>query len=143
MLWRCESTARVQGTNSCLGTESWISTGNPRRLVTKSKIFLRFLDGVVRIDTGVREKDAISIFYDPMIAKLIVWGKTRELAIRQMSSALTEYRIMGLPNNINFLKRVLGHPEYVSGNYDTGFISKNQVGVGCLVRIDIIAGEEG
>lgn len=48
---------------------------------------------IVRIDSGIREKDEISIFYDPMISKLIVWGKDRNTAIREMSNALNEYRV--------------------------------------------------
>jgi 3-methylcrotonyl-CoA carboxylase alpha subunit len=53
----------------------------------------------VRIDSGIREKDEISIFYDPMIAKLVVWGKDRNSAIREMSNALNEYRVKLIANS--------------------------------------------
>lgn len=69
-------------------------------------------EGLVRIDTGVREGDEISIFYDPMISKLIVWGKDRDTAIQRMHKALDEYKVVGLPNNINFLKKVISHPVF-------------------------------
>jgi len=65
------------------------------------------VDDQVRIDTGVREGDEISTFYDPMISKLIVWGKDRHEAIENTYAALSDYKVVGLPNNINFLKRVL------------------------------------
>ncbi|CAD8135164.1 unnamed protein product [Paramecium octaurelia] len=80
----------------------------------------------VRIETGVREGDTISIFYDPMIAKLVVYGENRQLAIQTLLNALQNYQIHGLPNNISFLKTVLQHPEYVNQQYDTSFIAKNQ-----------------
>ena len=61
----------------------------------------------MRIDTGVREGDEISIFYDPMISKLIVWGETRNEAIETMYQALSDYKVVGLPTNIKFMKRAL------------------------------------
>ncbi|CAD8047112.1 unnamed protein product [Paramecium primaurelia] len=80
----------------------------------------------VRIETGVREGDTISIFYDPMIAKLVVYGENRQKAIQTLLNALQNYQIQGLPNNISFLKTVLQHPEYINQQYDTSFITKNQ-----------------
>ena len=61
----------------------------------------------VRIDTGVRQGDVISTFYDPMISKLIVWGEDRNQAIDRLYQALDDYKVVGLPSNIKFLKRVL------------------------------------
>lgn len=61
----------------------------------------------VRIDTGVREGDTISTFYDPMISKLIVTGDDRPSAIQNLYNALENYKVVGLPTNIKFLKRVL------------------------------------
>ena len=60
----------------------------------------------VRIETGVREHDTISTFYDPMIAKLITYAETRPEAIELMKQALKDYKIAGLNNNVKFLKRV-------------------------------------
>ncbi|WP_019139814.1 acetyl/propionyl/methylcrotonyl-CoA carboxylase subunit alpha [Noviherbaspirillum massiliense] len=80
----------------------------------------------VRIDSGVREGDAISPFYDPMIAKLIVWGKDREQALARMAQALSEYQIVGLATNIAFLKRVVESPAFAQANLDTGLIERHQ-----------------
>ena len=66
----------------------------------------------VRIDTGVEQGDAITPFYDPMIAKLIVWDETRELAVRRMQSALAEYQIVGVANNVDFLHRLVSSPSF-------------------------------
>ena len=81
---------------------------------------------VIRIDSGVREGDAISPFYDPMIAKLIVWGKDRDAALRQMSDALSQYRIVGLSSNIGFLKRLVESAPFAGAQLDTGLIEHNQ-----------------
>jgi 3-methylcrotonyl-CoA carboxylase alpha subunit len=79
----------------------------------------------VRIETGVREGDAISTFYDPMIAKLITYGRNRPEAIELMKRALRDYKIVGLNNNLRFLKRVFDNPVFQAGDYDTGFIEQN------------------
>jgi 3-methylcrotonyl-CoA carboxylase alpha subunit len=80
----------------------------------------------VRIDSGVREGDAISPFYDPMIAKLIVWGPTRFDALARMSAALAEYRIVGVATNVAFLKRLVESSAFSSAQLDTGLIERNQ-----------------
>ncbi len=80
----------------------------------------------VRIDSGVREGDAISPFYDPMIAKLIVWGKDRQAALIRMSQALSEYEIVGLASNTAFLKRLIESNPFASADLDTGLIERNQ-----------------
>jgi acetyl/propionyl-CoA carboxylase alpha subunit len=79
----------------------------------------------VRIETGVRDKDVISTYYDPMIAKLITYGATREEAIELMRQALKDYRVVGLNNNLKFLKRVFDNSVFHQGDYDTGFIEQN------------------
>ncbi|MES2297205.1 MAG: acetyl/propionyl/methylcrotonyl-CoA carboxylase subunit alpha [Pseudomonadota bacterium] len=79
----------------------------------------------VRIDSGVREGDAISPFYDPMIAKLIVWGADRTQALARMSQALAEFRIVGLATNIAFLKRLVEGSAFASADLDTGLIERN------------------
>jgi 3-methylcrotonyl-CoA carboxylase alpha subunit len=80
----------------------------------------------VRIDSGVRAGDAISPFYDPMIAKLIVWGRDREEALAQMANALTHYQVVGLTTNIAFLKRLVESPSFAGADLDTGLIERNQ-----------------
>ncbi len=78
----------------------------------------------VRNDSGVRQGSEITMHYDPMIAKLIVHGRTREEAIAKMKRALREYKINGVKTTIPFCEFVLGHPEFVNGNYDINFVPK-------------------
>ncbi len=80
----------------------------------------------VRVDTGVREGDEVSIHYDPMIAKLIVWDETRAAAVRRLSAALAETQVVGLAANVDFLSAVAEHPAYVEGTVDTGFIDRHR-----------------
>lgn len=79
----------------------------------------------VRVDTGVRQGDSVSIFYDPMISKLITWGENREAALRHMERALDDYEVVGLPTNLNFLKVAVRHPAFVEGGVDTSFMEKH------------------
>ena len=83
-------------------------------------------DGPVRIDSGVREGDAISPWYDPMIAKLICWGETREVALRALAAALRECEIAGVHTNVEFLVRTLESKAFSSGELDTGLIERNR-----------------
>jgi 3-methylcrotonyl-CoA carboxylase alpha subunit len=80
----------------------------------------------VRIDTGVRAGDAVSVHYDPLIAKLVVWGEDRETAVRRLGNALADYRVGGLVTNREFLYRVATHPAYRDGEIDTGFIERHR-----------------
>ncbi len=80
----------------------------------------------VRDDSGVTEGSEISVYYDPMISKLIVWGDTRVQAIQRMSRALDEYRIGGIKTNLAFHRRVMKNREFQAGDYDTGFIERNK-----------------
>ena len=82
-------------------------------------------DGPVRIDSGVREGDAISPFYDPMIAKLICWGETREVALRALAAALRECQIAGVHTNVEFLVRTVESDAFASADLDTGLIERN------------------
>jgi 3-methylcrotonyl-CoA carboxylase alpha subunit len=79
----------------------------------------------VRIDTGVRQGDDVSVFYDPMIAKLIVWDENRDKALQRLAKALREYRIDGVTTNIEFLYNLATTEAFKSANIDTGFIEKN------------------
>lgn len=80
------------------------------------------IDGSVRVDTGIREGDSITTFYDPMISKVIVHAEDREKAIAKLYSALQKYKVIGLPTNIKFLSRVLKNPVFKKGVFDTSFI---------------------
>jgi propionyl-CoA carboxylase alpha chain len=77
----------------------------------------------VRVDTGVFEGGEIPMFYDSMIAKLIVHGKDRNDAISKMREALNGFVIRGISSNIPFQAALLAHPDFVSGNFNTGFIA--------------------
>jgi len=82
-------------------------------------------DQHVRIETGVRQADEVSVHYDPMIAKLVVWGPDRNSALLKLKSCLSEFNITGLSTNINFLMDLASHPEFVKGNVDTEFIPRH------------------
>ncbi|CAJ0574499.1 unnamed protein product, partial [Mesorhabditis spiculigera] len=75
-----------------------------------------------RVDTGVVSGDEVSVHYDPMIAKVIVWGRDRVEASAKLDKALKATRIAGLPTNIDFVRTVLKHPEFIKGNVYTDFI---------------------
>ncbi|WP_304945164.1 acetyl/propionyl/methylcrotonyl-CoA carboxylase subunit alpha [Sneathiella glossodoripedis] len=80
-------------------------------------------DGV-RVDTGVLEGDSVTPFYDPMIAKLIVWGQDRDAALRKMQAALARYEVAGLVTNLEFLKNIASHPAFAQKDLDTAFIER-------------------
>ncbi|QCB45727.1 acetyl/propionyl/methylcrotonyl-CoA carboxylase subunit alpha [Hydrogenophaga sp. PAMC20947] len=79
----------------------------------------------VRVDTGVVDGGEIPMFYDSMIAKLIVHGKDRNDAIAKMREALNGFVIRGISSNIPFQAALLAHPKFVSGDFNTGFIAEN------------------
>ncbi|HEU4716691.1 MAG TPA: biotin carboxylase, partial [Bacteroidia bacterium] len=78
----------------------------------------------IRVDDGFEEGMDIPIYYDPMIAKLIAWGKDRNEAIERMLRAIAEYRITGVETTLSFCRFVLEHEAFRSGNFDTHFIGK-------------------
>src|SRR5437762_8234119 len=80
----------------------------------------------IRVDTGVRAGDTISPFYDPMLAKLIVWGEDRERAAEEMLTALGECEVVGVATNIAFLERLIKHEAFAAGQLDTGLIDKHR-----------------
>ncbi len=79
----------------------------------------------VRVDAGVRTGDEVSVYYDPMLAKVIAYGEHRDGAIRRLDHALHQLQLLGLRNNIAFLRRVLTHPDHLAGNITTSFISQH------------------
>ncbi|MCC6197985.1 MAG: 3-methylcrotonyl-CoA carboxylase, partial [Burkholderiales bacterium] len=80
----------------------------------------------VRVDTGVEQGDEITPYYDPMIAKLIVWDTTRDLALARMLQALAQYRIVGVANNVEFLARLVACPAFAQADLDTGLIERER-----------------
>ncbi|WGT49676.1 acetyl-CoA carboxylase biotin carboxylase subunit [Thioclava nitratireducens] len=80
--------------------------------------------GIVRNDTGVFEGGEISMFYDPMIAKLCTWGETRDAAIEEMRLALDKFEVEGIGHNLPFCAAVMDHERFTSGNITTAFIEE-------------------
>jgi acetyl-CoA carboxylase biotin carboxylase subunit len=86
---------------------------------------LRLPEGLgIRNDCGVYEGAEVSIFYDPMIAKLIVWGENRVECILRMRRALREYQVRGIKTNISFHQWIVRHPRFMSGDFTTAFIDE-------------------
>ncbi len=78
----------------------------------------------IRIDSGVTRMSEVSIHYDPMIAKLAVWGRTRDEAIDRLKRALDEYEVSGITTTLPFFREVMRDEEFVSARLDTGFIAR-------------------
>jgi 3-methylcrotonyl-CoA carboxylase alpha subunit len=89
---------------------------------------LRFPEATrhVRVDAGVATGDTITVHYDPMIAKLIVWDTSRDAALRRLGAALADTEIAGLVTNLDFLRRVSADADFASGAIDTGFIARHR-----------------
>lgn len=82
-------------------------------------------DAHVRVDSGVIEGDTVTIFYDPMIAKLIVWDQDRPRALARLRDALAQCDVAGPKSNIAFLERLARHPAVVEGRIDTGYLDRH------------------
>ncbi|HQR29547.1 MAG TPA: acetyl/propionyl/methylcrotonyl-CoA carboxylase subunit alpha [Anaeromyxobacteraceae bacterium] len=80
----------------------------------------------VRVDTGVRQGDAVTIHYDPMVAKLVVWDTSRAAAVRRLRTALAEYQVVGVTTNLPFLGAVAAHPAYAAAELDTRFLDRHR-----------------
>ncbi len=76
----------------------------------------------IRVDSGVDAGSTVSVYYDPMLAKVITWGENREEARKRMVQALNGYHIEGISTNVDFANQVLTHPVFISGNISTAFI---------------------
>ncbi len=113
--------------------EARICAENPERdflpatgplVVYRTPPALAFERGLVRIDSGVRQGDTISPHYDPMIAKLIVHGASRALALAQLDRALAQLHIVGLSHNVDFLRQVVRSPSFAQAQLDTALIER-------------------
>ncbi len=95
----------------------------------------------IRVDGYMYAGAEVPIYYDPMIAKLIVWSPTRQEAIDQMKTALENYKIIGIKHNIAFLHTVLQHPQFIKGQYDTRFIGlyEDDLAISYDVNFDLMA----
>lgn len=81
-------------------------------------------NSIIRVDSGIKEGSEISIFYDPMISKLITHGPTREAAVNAMNHALDNYIIKGVTHNMPLLRDILSHPRFLSGDITTKFLEE-------------------
>ncbi|MCG8590845.1 MAG: acetyl-CoA carboxylase biotin carboxylase subunit, partial [Proteobacteria bacterium] len=86
-------------------------------------------DGIgVRVDSGVYQGATVTVHYDPMVAKLITWGADRKEALDRMRRALSEFVVKGIKTSIPFHLKLLRHPVFLEGKYDTGFIDQHMDG---------------
>jgi 3-methylcrotonyl-CoA carboxylase alpha subunit len=81
---------------------------------------------IARVDTGARRGDRVSPFYDPLIAKIIVWGEDRLAALHRLRRALAETAVQGVVTNLGLLVRLAAHPEFAAAAIDTGFIERHR-----------------
>jgi 3-methylcrotonyl-CoA carboxylase alpha subunit len=88
----------------------------------------------IRVDAGVEAGDEVTPFYDPMIAKIIACGATRDEALDKLSQALSHTIVAGPRTNTAFLKKLVDAPEFRKGNFDTGFIDRNLEALGAVAR---------
>ena len=79
----------------------------------------------LRLDSGVSEGQEVSIYYDPLLAKLVAWAPSRDLSLRRMEVALSQFLALGVVTNIPLLRSVVAHPQFQAGEYDTGFLEWN------------------
>jgi 3-methylcrotonyl-CoA carboxylase alpha subunit len=79
----------------------------------------------VRVDTGIRQGDRITANYDSMIAKLIVWGEDRSVALRRLANALAEYALVGVRTNLDLLRQIAADADFAVGGVDTGFLPRH------------------
>lgn len=99
----------------------------------------------IRVDSGIQQGHEVSIYYDPMLAKLIVWGADREQAMARMQWALSRYVVLGVITNMPFLAQVFAHPVFQSGDIHTHFLDEHPVGssqpdVATLAQLAALAG---
>ena len=89
------------------------------------EVYRRPTGAGIRVDDGVREGQEVPVYYDPMLAKLIAWGPDRETARQRLLAAIDRYAVVGVKTTLRFGRFILEHPDFVSGQFDTGFVAKN------------------
>ncbi len=135
LMIRVAAGERLPFTQGQVRREGWalecrINAEDPRRgFLPSTGRLVRYLpppevEGAVRVDTGVEEGGEISVYYDPMIAKLITHGKTREQAVARMRDALNAFVVRGVATNIAFQSALVQHPRFVAGDFTTGFLAE-------------------
>lgn len=81
----------------------------------------------IRVDTGVREGDSVTVDFDPMLAKLVVHAPSRTAAARRLHNALSDLRALGVTTNIGFLRQMAMHPDFVSGSITTDYLDSTDI----------------
>ena len=81
----------------------------------------------VRVDSGIRRGSAVSVYYDPLVSKVICWDSDREKAIKKILRALGEYNISGIANNISFLMNILSSEKFISGEFDINYLEREKI----------------
>ncbi len=107
--------------------EARIYAENPAKKFFPSSGLLQRLrmpveDAHIRVDSGVREGDEVSIYYDPMISKLVAWDHNRDAALRRLHTGLAAFQVAGVMNNVDFLGAIAAHPAFAAADLETGFI---------------------
>lgn len=93
----------------------------------------------IRVDGWIEQGTAVSVHYDPLLAKLIVWGETRDAARRRAITALRSYAILGIRTNIPFMLQVLEHPDFVNASIDTGFLDREAAALSKAMQLELPA----
>ena len=81
----------------------------------------------VRVDSGIRRDSAVTVYYDPLVAKLVCWDSNRDNAIKKILQALGEYNISGITNNISFLTKILSSEKFIKGDFDISFLEREKI----------------
>ena len=89
------------------------------------EVYRRPTGAGIRVDDGVREGQEVPVYYDPMLAKLIAWGPDRETARQRLLAAIDRYAVVGVKTTLRFGRFILEHPDFVSGQFDTGFVAEH------------------
>jgi 3-methylcrotonyl-CoA carboxylase alpha subunit len=100
------------------------ATGHLAHLQIPTSEMFTLTDDNVRVDSGIVAGDDISIYYDPMISKLITYAADRPTALALMDKAIAEYEVVGVPNNLDFVQRCIRHPDFAAGGVGTDFLEK-------------------
>ena len=79
----------------------------------------------LRLDSGVAQGQEVSVYYDPMLAKLVAWAPDRARGLKRMEEALSRFLVLGVVTNIPLLQTIVRHPQFIAGDYDTGFLEWN------------------
>ena len=90
----------------------------------------------LRLDSGVVRGQEVSIYYDPLLAKLVAWAPDRATALKRMEDALSRFLVLGVITNIPFLRTIMSHPQFVAGNYAIGFLDWNPAVTESMVGVD-------